>query len=568
MVSGAGIAPDPKCAVRRRYHLCQAATRAGAGVDLSTMNPKTGSSSRPSVGVVGAGRLGTSLARALRAAGLTVDGPLGRGEVPPGDASLLCVPDAEIPAAAEAVTAAAPMVGHTSGATPLTALEPAGVDAFGLHPLQTFAGDEGPEAFAGAGCAIAGSSPAALAVAAGARRARWACAPFEIDDRGRAAYHAAASVASNFLVTLKAAAERIAAGAGLEPDPGPRAAGAAGAPARWRTGPRWGPSAPSPARWPAATRTPWPPSAPRSRSPRPSCSPLFDVMVERTRAAGGKVPGMSTVRTVAELRDGAAPSARRPHDRPRAHDGLLPRGPPVADARAPARSTTWSWCRCSSTRPSSAPSEDLDAYPRDEAARRRAGRRRGRRRAVRPAAGGGLPRRLRHRGARERPHRDAGGRPRAARPSTSTASTTVVLKLLNMARPRRRLLRPEGRPAGAGDPPHGPRPGRAGPDRGAAHRARARRAGAELAQRLPVRPPSAERALALSGALRAPRTPRWPRGELRRLGRARRRPQPSWRPPASSPSTWSCARPTTLPPSSGQRLDPPGGRRPRRRAPA
>ena len=42
--------------------------------------------------------------------------------------------------------------------------------------------------------------------------------PFEIDDEGRAAYHAAASVASNFLVTLEAAAEAIAAGAGLGRD--------------------------------------------------------------------------------------------------------------------------------------------------------------------------------------------------------------------------------------------------------------------------------------------------------------------------------------------------------------
>jgi RimJ/RimL family protein N-acetyltransferase len=42
--------------------------------------------------------------------------------------------------------------------------------------------------------------------------------PFEIDDEGRAAYHAAASVASNFLVTLQAAAETIAAGAGLGRD--------------------------------------------------------------------------------------------------------------------------------------------------------------------------------------------------------------------------------------------------------------------------------------------------------------------------------------------------------------
>jgi predicted short-subunit dehydrogenase-like oxidoreductase (DUF2520 family) len=41
--------------------------------------------------------------------------------------------------------------------------------------------------------------------------------PFEIDDQGRAAYHASASVASNFLVTLQAAAETIAEGAGLQP---------------------------------------------------------------------------------------------------------------------------------------------------------------------------------------------------------------------------------------------------------------------------------------------------------------------------------------------------------------
>ena len=168
------------------------------------------------MGVVGAGRLGTSLARALRAAGLEVDGPVGRGEVPRGDAIVLCVPDAEIPAAAEIVTGAAPDVGHTSGATRLTALEPAGVEGFGLHPLQTFTGEEGPEAFEGAGCAIAGSSPDALAVAEELALAL-GMKPFEIDDRGRAAYHAAASVASNFLVTLKAAAERIAAGADLQP---------------------------------------------------------------------------------------------------------------------------------------------------------------------------------------------------------------------------------------------------------------------------------------------------------------------------------------------------------------
>jgi len=38
----------------------------------------------------------------------------------------------------------------------------------------------------------------------------------EVDDADRAAYHAAASVASNFVVTLEAAAERLAASAGVD----------------------------------------------------------------------------------------------------------------------------------------------------------------------------------------------------------------------------------------------------------------------------------------------------------------------------------------------------------------
>jgi len=166
------------------------------------------------VGIVGSGRVGTALAGALREAGVEVEGPLGRGGRPAGcDAILLCVPDTEIAAAAEVVTAAAPLVGHTSGATPLSALAHAGVEAFGLHPLQTVA--HPGVRFEGAGAAVAGSTPEALAFAS-ALAERLGMTPFEIDDEGRAAYHAAASVASNFLVTLEAAAETIAGGAGLE----------------------------------------------------------------------------------------------------------------------------------------------------------------------------------------------------------------------------------------------------------------------------------------------------------------------------------------------------------------
>lgn len=168
----------------------------------------------PTIAIVGPGRLGTALAGALRDAGRVVSGPHGRGFDGSGaDVVLLCVPDAAIPAAAAAV-AAGPLIGHCSGATGLALL--GSRPAFGLHPLMTV--PEGGGRFSGAGCAIAGTTPEALVVAE--RLARdLAMTPFALADEQRAAYHAAASVASNFLVTLEDAAERLAAHAGV-----PRAA--------------------------------------------------------------------------------------------------------------------------------------------------------------------------------------------------------------------------------------------------------------------------------------------------------------------------------------------------------
>ena len=155
--------------------------------------------------IVGPGRVGNALARAFREAGLEVEGPLRRGEHPAADVVLLCVPDAEIAAAAAGLDVR--FVGHVSGATPLDCVD------FGMHPLQTVTGPETD--FAGCGCAIAGSTPEALELA---RRLALAVRmePFEIDDSARAAYHAAASIASNYLVTLEWMAERVAAAAGIE----------------------------------------------------------------------------------------------------------------------------------------------------------------------------------------------------------------------------------------------------------------------------------------------------------------------------------------------------------------
>jgi len=164
-----------------------------------------------SCAVVGAGRLGHALAAALSAAGVAVEGPLGRGANPQAEVVLLCVPDGEIATAAAAVTPG-PLVGHCSGATTLEPLT--GHEAFSLHPLMTV--PEGGEApFAGAGCAIAGSTPRALATA-GALALALGMRPVEVADEDRAAYHAAASMAANFLVALEGAAERLAATAGVE----------------------------------------------------------------------------------------------------------------------------------------------------------------------------------------------------------------------------------------------------------------------------------------------------------------------------------------------------------------
>jgi predicted short-subunit dehydrogenase-like oxidoreductase (DUF2520 family) len=167
------------------------------------------------VAVVGAGRLGTALAAALSGAGIDVDGPLGRGADVSArtDAVLLCVPESQLAAAAAALPAG-PLVGHCAGACTLEPLRPH--EAFSLHPLMTVT--QAGATFAGATAAIAGATPRALH-AAEALALALGMRPVEVADEQRAAYHAAASVASNFLVTLEGFAERLADTAGMSREP-------------------------------------------------------------------------------------------------------------------------------------------------------------------------------------------------------------------------------------------------------------------------------------------------------------------------------------------------------------
>jgi predicted short-subunit dehydrogenase-like oxidoreductase (DUF2520 family) len=163
------------------------------------------------IAVVGAGRLGAALAQALADAGLSVSGPHGRGATGDGaDVVILAVPDGQIADAAANVTLG-PLVGHCSGATTLEPLGPH--EGFSLHPLMTVTA-EGAR-FDGAAAAIAGTTERARCTAADLA-ARLGMNPVEVADEHRAAYHAAASVASNFVVTLQAAAERLARTAGVD----------------------------------------------------------------------------------------------------------------------------------------------------------------------------------------------------------------------------------------------------------------------------------------------------------------------------------------------------------------
>lgn len=155
--------------------------------------------------------MGYALATALGAAGLMVRGPLGRG-ADGKDATivLLCVPEREIASACAALTRG-PVVGHVSASAELALLEPH--ERFALHPLLSVVG---PDArFAGATCAIDGSSARALGLAR-ALAHRLGMQARTIPPLQRALYHAAASVASNYLITVEGMAERLGHAVGLD----------------------------------------------------------------------------------------------------------------------------------------------------------------------------------------------------------------------------------------------------------------------------------------------------------------------------------------------------------------
>ena len=168
--------------------------------------------------VVGRGRVGRSLEAAAEPAGINVT-LVSREDVqsvPQSAAVLLCVPDEAIVATAERFSAAEPsLIGHVSGASTLDALAAAaerGAGTFSVHPLQTFA--DGEAAVEGTPAAVAGSTDDALSYAHSLAEAL-GMGSFDVPEEKRAAYHAAAAMASNLLVALEESAAEVLTRVGI-----------------------------------------------------------------------------------------------------------------------------------------------------------------------------------------------------------------------------------------------------------------------------------------------------------------------------------------------------------------
>ena len=211
------------------------------GVPGSRVTPS--SESRLGVGVVGAGRVGAVLGRALRAAGHAVVGASGISETSrerietmlPGvphlqvqdvveraELVLLTVPDdvlADLVSGLARLGAWQPgqIVVHTSGAQGTAVLEPAraaGAIPLALHPAMTFTGTS-LDLTRLVGCTFAVTAPAPVLPIGQALVVEVGGEPVVVREDARPLYHAALAHGANHLVVLVAQAAQALAAAGV-----------------------------------------------------------------------------------------------------------------------------------------------------------------------------------------------------------------------------------------------------------------------------------------------------------------------------------------------------------------
>ena len=208
---------------------------------------ETGASEHPArlrVGVIGPGRAGTALARALERAGHEVTAASAvsaaskqrvRDNFPraaltdpvsvleAADLVLLTVPDDVLPGLVEGLAATgAPLTGrlvaHASGAHGVRVLDPAtraGALPLALHPVMTFTGRE-DDVDRIKGVCFGVTAPKPLRAAAEALVIEMGGEPVFIAEENRPLYHAALAFAANHLVTLVAEAASLLRAAGAD----------------------------------------------------------------------------------------------------------------------------------------------------------------------------------------------------------------------------------------------------------------------------------------------------------------------------------------------------------------
>ena len=195
---------------------------------------------KPTVSIVGAGRVGGAIGLALARAGYTITAAWARSragrqrahrllDVPvlepadtaaAADITFVSVPDDVLSDMAEQIAPAVhkgQFVVHTSGGMPVATLDPikdAGARVGSLHPLQTIPDAEsGADALRGASVAVTCDNHERLALMRLARA--WGGRPFVLGEEAKRVYHAAAVFASNYVVSSIWAATTLFQSIGL-----------------------------------------------------------------------------------------------------------------------------------------------------------------------------------------------------------------------------------------------------------------------------------------------------------------------------------------------------------------
>jgi len=196
---------------------------------------------RPSIAIVGSGRVGSALARHLSQAGYRIVEIVGHSEASihkarrlarelQAHASLLararliadivwfCVPDPQIAGVAAALCGRdwkGKIAFHASGALSSSALgdlQKEGASVASVHPLMTFVSNSLPD-LRGAIVAIEGDRRALAAARKIARQLK--AVPLELHSKQKPAYHAFATLICPLLVSLLASAEKLVVEMGL-----------------------------------------------------------------------------------------------------------------------------------------------------------------------------------------------------------------------------------------------------------------------------------------------------------------------------------------------------------------